>query len=88
MAIQEHTQGNLLAASQVIERLKLIEPDLIDGSSLPLEKVLEVVTQSAKYTVYDLIDLALKKDMAGLNRTTDLLKAEGVEVNDGALGNI
>ena len=41
IAIQEHTQGNLLAASQVIERLKLIEPDLIDGSSLPLEKVLE-----------------------------------------------
>ena len=80
IAIQEHTQGNLLAASQVIERLKLIEPDLIDGSSLPLEKVLEVVTQSAKYTVYDLIDLALKGDIAILNRTTDLLKAEGVEV--------
>ena len=79
-AIQEYTQGNLLAASQVIERLKLIEPDLIDGSSLSLEKVLAVVTQSAKYTVYDLIDLALKEDIASLNRTTDLLKAEGVEV--------
>jgi DNA polymerase-3 subunit delta len=79
IAMQEHTQGNLLAASQVIERLKLIESDLIDGSSLPLEKVLEVVTQSAKYTVYDLIDLALKEDIASLNRTTDLLKAEGIE---------
>ena len=79
MAVQEHTQGNLLAAGQVIERLKLIESDLIDGPSLPLTKVLEAVTQSAKYTVYDLIDLALKKDLAGLNRTTDLLKAEGVE---------
>ena len=79
MAVQEHTQGNLLAAGQVIERLKLIESDLIDGPSLPLTKVLEAVTQSAKYTVYDLIDLALKKDLAGLNRTTDLLKVEGVE---------
>ena len=79
-AIQEYTQGNLLAASQVIQRLKLIEPDLIDGSSLSLEKVLAVVTQSAKHTVYDLIDLALKEDIASLNRTTDLLKAEGVEV--------
>ncbi|HBX25964.1 MAG TPA: DNA polymerase III subunit delta [Gammaproteobacteria bacterium] len=79
IAVQEHTQGNLLAAGQVIERLKLIESDLINSSSLPLEKVLEVVTQSAKYTVYDLIDLALKEDLAGLNRTTDLLKAEGVE---------
>ena len=78
-AIQEYTQGNL-AASQVIQRLKLIEPDLIDGSSLSLEKVLAVVTQSAKHTVYDLIDLALKEDIASLNRTTDLLKAEGVEV--------
>jgi len=79
IAVQEHTQGNLLAAGQVIERLKLIEFDLIDGSSLPLEKVLEVVTQSARHTVYDLIDFALKEDLAGLNRTTDLLKAEGVE---------
>ena len=79
MAVQEHTQGNLLAAGQVIERLKLIESDLIDGPSLPLTKVLEAVTQSAKYTVYDLIDLALKRDLAGLNRTTDLLKVEGFE---------
>lgn len=79
IAVQEHTQGNLLAAGQVIERLKLIESDLINSSSLPLEKVLEVVTQSAKYTVYDLIDLALNEDLAGLNRTTDLLKAEGLE---------
>lgn len=79
VAVQEYTHGNLLAAKQVIERLKLIEPDLIDGSSLPLAKVLEVVTQSAKYTVYDLLDLALKGDLPRLNRTTDLLKAEGVE---------
>ena len=88
MAVQEHTQGNLLAAGQVIERLKLIESDLIDGPSLPLTKVLEAVTQSAKYTVYDLIDLALKKDMAGLNRITDLLKVEGVESMTRALSDI
>jgi DNA polymerase-3 subunit delta len=78
-AVQVHTEGNLLAAGQVIERLKLIQPDLIKGSVLSLEKVLDVLTQSARHTVYDLVDLALKADLAALNRMIDLLQAEGVE---------
>jgi DNA polymerase III subunit delta len=77
-AIQVHTEGNLLAAGQVIERLKLIQPDLIQGV-LSLEQVLEVLTQSARHTIYDLVDLALRADLVALNRVTDLLKAEGVE---------
>lgn len=78
-AVQMHTEGNLLAAGQVIERLKHIQPDLIEGPTLSLDQVLEVLTQSARYTVYDLVDLAMKSDVPGLNRMTDLLKAEGVE---------
>ena len=78
-AVQVHTEGNLLAAGQVIERLKLIQPDLIQGPVLSLEQVLDVLTQSARHTVYDLVDLALKADLVALNRMTDLLKAEGVE---------
>ena len=78
-AVQVHTEGNLLAAGQVIERLKLIQPDLIEGPTLSLDQVLDVLTLSARHTVYDLIDLAMKSDVSGLNRLTDLLKAEGVE---------
>ena len=78
-AVQMHTEGNLLAAGQVIERLKLIQPDLIEGSRLSLDQVLDVLTQSARHTVYDLVDLAMKSDVPGLNRLTDLLRAEGVE---------
>ena len=78
-AVQMHTEGNLLAAGQVIERLKLIQPDLIEGPRLSLDQVLNVLTQSARHTVYDLVDLAMKSDVPGLNRLTDLLKAEGVE---------
>ncbi|MEC8695206.1 MAG: DNA polymerase III subunit delta [Pseudomonadota bacterium] len=78
-AIHMHTEGNLLAVGQVIERLKLIQPDLIEGPTLSLDQVLDVLTQSARHTVYDLVDLAMKSDMPGLNRMTDLLKSEGVE---------
>ena len=78
-AVQMHTEGNLLAAGQVIERLKLIQPDLIEGPTLSLDQVLDVLTQSARHTVYDLVDLAIKSDVSGLNRITDLLKAEGVD---------
>ena len=78
-AVQMYTEGNLLAAGQVIERLKLIQPDLIKGPMLGLDQVLDVLTQSARHTVYDLVDLAMKSDVPGLNRMTDLLKAEGVE---------
>jgi DNA polymerase-3 subunit delta len=78
-ALQVHTEGNLLAAGQVIERLKLVQPDLIEGPQLSLEQVLDVLTQSARHTVYDLVDLALKADIAGTNRICDLLKAEGVD---------
>ena len=78
-AVQMHTEGNLLAVGQVIERLKLIQPDLIKGSKLSLDQVLDVLTPSARHTVYDLVDLAMKSDVSGLNRLTDLLKAEGVE---------
>ena len=78
-AVLQHTEGNMLAAGQVIERLKLVQPDLLAGDVITLEQVIEILTQSARYTVYDLIDSALKADLNGLNRIADLLRAEGVD---------
>jgi DNA polymerase III subunit delta len=78
-AVISHTEGNLLAAGQVLERLKLVQPDLLSGSTLGLDAVMEALTQSARYTVYDLVDHALRADVLGLNRIADLLKAEGID---------
>jgi DNA polymerase-3 subunit delta len=78
-AVLQHTEGNMLAAGQVIERLKLVQPDLLSGDQISLEHVVEVLTQSARYTVYDLIDCALKADLKSVNRIADLLRAEGVD---------
>ena len=78
-AVINHTEGNLLAAGQVLERLKLVQPDLLSGTRLSLDAVMDAVTQSARYTVYDLVDHALKADVQGLNRIADLLQAEGID---------
>ena len=78
-ALQIHTEGNLLAVGQVIERLKMIHPNSVAGPILSLEYVLETLTQSARYTPYNLVDLALKGDISGVNRITDLLESEGLE---------
>jgi len=78
-AIVNHTEGNLLAAGQVLERLKLVQPDLLRGTTLDLETVLEALTQSARYTIYDLVDHAIQADVSGLNRIADLLRSEGIE---------
>ncbi len=78
-ALQTHTHGNLLAVGQVIERLRMIQPDLAKGSMISLDLILEVLTLSSNYTVYDLIDLALKGEIADTNRIADLLNWEGVQ---------
>lgn len=74
-----HTEGNLLAVGQLIERLRLIQPDLLAGDLLDVEQVLEATTQSARYSVYDLIDRALDGDLSGVERLSDSLHAEGCE---------
>ncbi len=79
-AIVMHTKGNMLAAYQVIQRLKLVETDSMAGSSFTLEQVMETLTHSAKYTIYDLVDLALKGDIPNVNRVCDLLITEGLEI--------
>lgn len=78
-ALIQHTEGHLLAASQAIERLKLVQPDLLAGDVIGLDQVMEVLSQSARYSVYDLVDRALSGDVGDLTRMSDLLAAEGVE---------
>ncbi|MBL4580950.1 MAG: DNA polymerase III subunit delta [Gammaproteobacteria bacterium] len=75
----DKVEGNLLAAMQEIEKLKL----LASGSSentlqLDAKTVMQVVADSSRYNVYQLIDAALLGDVARAQKMLVGLKNEGV----------
>lgn len=73
--ISERIEGNLLAASQEIEKLKLLAPDKrIDETT-----VRESVSDSARYDVFQLADAALEGNIQQCVRILAVLKGEGVE---------
>lgn len=68
-------EGNLLAAAQEIEKLKLVATsDLIDSQLMT-----SAVMESARYDVFGLIDKALLGDAEAASRTLQGLKGEGTE---------
>ncbi|MGI9282538.1 MAG: DNA polymerase III subunit delta [Endozoicomonas sp.] len=71
----ERIEGNLLAASQEIEKLKL----LADGKKIEVETVREAVSDSARYDVFQLADAALNGDPKSVVRVLGGLKSEGIE---------
>ncbi|QIL89739.1 DNA polymerase III subunit delta [Microbulbifer sp. SH-1] len=73
--LAERAEGNLLAASQEIEKLKLLARD----SVITADTMSNAVASSARYDVFGLIDKALAADAAGAVRTLQGLRAEGVE---------
>lgn len=73
--LAERVEGNLLAASQEIEKLKLLAND----SVITADTMNNAVASSARYDVFGLIDKALAADAAGAVRTLQGLRAEGVE---------
>ncbi len=68
-------EGNLLAANQEIEKLKLLVPD---GNVTP-EIISGVVADNARYDVFGLVDKALHGDARGAVRTLLGLKGEGTD---------
>ena len=69
-------EGNLLAVVQVIEHLKLLTKDrLID-----INIMREVISDSARFNIFQLIDSALNGDSKGVVRILSSLKSEGIEV--------
>ena len=72
----ERIEGNLLAAVQEIERLKLLSSD----GKIDVQHVAEGVADSARYDVFKLIDAALAGDVNRALRMVNGLKSEGVEV--------
>ena len=73
--IAERVEGNLLAAAQEIEKLYLLS----GPGPLELETVTELVTDSARYDIFGLVDAALAGDTLHVQRILTGLRGEGVE---------
>ena len=75
MVLTERIEGNLLAASQEIEKLKLTAKD----RKIDEDLVRESVSDSARYDVFHLADAALDGNVKSSIRILGSLKSEGVE---------
>lgn len=73
--IAARVEGNLLAAAQEIEKLKL----LADGSQITVETVQAAVADSARFDVFGLVDAILNGEAAHALRMLEGLRGEGVE---------
>ncbi len=71
----DRVEGNLLAASQEVEKLKLLASD----SQITARVVLDSVSDNARYSVFELADKALKGDAAGSLHMLHGLRGEGTE---------
>ena len=71
----ERVEGNLLAAVQEIEKLRLfVKDEFVDA-----ETVRSSVASSARYDVFGLVDRALEGDTSGSLRMIQGLKSEGTD---------
>jgi len=73
--ITARVEGNLLAAAQEIEKLKL----LAEGNQIDVSTVQAAVADSARYDVFGLIDAALNGEATHALRTLEGLRGEGVD---------
>lgn len=74
--LAERGEGNLLAAEQELEKLYV----LYGREPIDAPTVLDVVGDSARYSIYDFADAALEGDAARVLRTLNGLRAEGEEL--------
>jgi DNA polymerase-3 subunit delta len=71
----ERVEGNLLAAVQEVEKLRL----LADSDTLTSADIQAAVTDNARYNLFDLVDHALDGDATGAFRMFYGLRSEGTE---------
>ncbi|MEH6558966.1 MAG: DNA polymerase III subunit delta [Oceanicoccus sp.] len=73
--LADRVEGNLLAAAQEIEKLRLFsENNIIDTDTIAA-----AVADNARYDVFGLIDRAMEGDIRGSLKVLQGLKAEGTE---------
>lgn len=71
----ERVEGNLLAAVQEVEKLKL----LADNGQITPDTVTAAVSDNARYNLFDMADNALKGDACGSLKMLHGLRGEGTE---------
>jgi DNA polymerase-3 subunit delta len=71
--LAERVEGNLLAAAQEVEKLRL----LYGEGNLDCERLARAISDSARYDLFDLTDAALAGDRARAQRILSGLAAEG-----------
>lgn len=73
--LADHISGNLLAAIQEIEKLRL----LYGSGNLTNDQIRAAITDNSRFNVFNLIDAAMSNNMATVNRILDNLKNENTE---------
>ena len=75
MLLADRVEGNLLAAAQELEKLRLLQGE----GGIDEHHVRELVSDSARFTVYALVDYCLSGRTSKAVHALDELRAEGVE---------
>lgn len=75
--LAERVEGNLLAAVQEVEKLKLLAPD----RHVTAETVTSAVLDNARFNLFGMADAALGGDAAGSLRMLHGLRGEGTEAS-------
>ena len=73
--LSDRVEGNLLAAVQEVEKLKL----LITDTNINAQAVTEAVSDNARYNLFEMVDSALRGDTKSSLRMLHGLRAEGTE---------
>lgn len=77
--LSDKVEGNLLAAMQEIEKLKLLaNSDSGETINLDGKTVMQVIADSSRYTVYNLVDAALQGDAIRSQKILNGLQEEGI----------
>ena len=74
--LAERVEGNLLAAAQEIEKLRLLATDSI----VTVDHIRKIVSDSARYNVFGLVDAAMSGNARRAVRTFNGLLSEGAEL--------
>ncbi len=74
--LASRVEGNLLAAAQELEKLRLLFGD----QTIDTEAMSQAVAESARYDVFTLVDRALQGDTVAAVKTLQGLRGEGTEV--------
>ncbi len=74
-ALSDHVEGNLLAAQQEIEKLRLLNTD----EQLDESDVLASIADSNRYNVFNLSDACLSQDVKHVIKIMQTLEAESME---------